>query len=91
MPVSLTRKHSRSFNCERTRSAIVNANDAGRRQAAASREVNQALRTLRGQRLEDLRLTAGPAKHTLVVETDRVRLTLELDTAGARVASLETG
>jgi hypothetical protein len=63
----------------------------GRQQTLAAREVNKALRTLRGQRLEDLRVTAGPSKHTLVVETDKVRLTLELDSAGARVSSLETG
>jgi hypothetical protein len=63
----------------------------GQQQSAAAREVNKALRTLRGQKLEDVRLTAGPSQHTLVLETDRVRLTLELDRAGARVASLETG
>jgi hypothetical protein len=63
----------------------------GRQQTLAAREVNKALRTLRGQALEDIRITAGPSKHTLVVETNRVRLTLELDSAGARVSSLETG
>jgi hypothetical protein len=63
----------------------------GKQQTVAAREVNKALRTLRGQTLEDVRITAGPSKHTLIVETDRVRLTLELDSAGARVSSLETG
>jgi hypothetical protein len=63
----------------------------GRQQSSATREVNTALRTLRGQRLEDLRLTAGPSSHTLTIETDRCRLTLELDAAGARVGTLETG
>ena len=63
----------------------------GRQQSAAAREVNQALRTLRGQTLQEVRLSAGPSRHTLVVETDRCRLTLELDKAGARVASLEAG
>jgi len=63
----------------------------GRQQSAAAREVNAALRALRGQTLEDLRLTAGPNQHTLVIETDRCRLTLELDSTGARVGSLETG
>ena len=58
----------------------------GRQQTRAAREVNQALQALRGQRLENVRLTAGPGRHTLVVETDRVRLTLELDSAGARVS-----
>ena len=63
----------------------------GRQQSAASREVNTALRALRGQKLEEVRITAGPSGHTLVLETDRCRLTLELDSAGARVGSLETG
>jgi hypothetical protein len=63
----------------------------GRTQNAASREVNKALRALRGQKLEELRITAGPSRHTLVLETDRCRLTLELDSGGARVKSLETG
>jgi hypothetical protein len=63
----------------------------GRQQTLAARDVNEALKTLRGQTLESMRLSAGPSRHTLVVETDRVRLTLELDSAGARVASLETG
>jgi hypothetical protein len=63
----------------------------GRQQSAAAREVNKALRALRGQSLEEVRLTAGPSRHTLVIETDRCRLTLELDSAGARVGSLETG
>jgi hypothetical protein len=71
--------------------AIYAKTPRGRQQSGAAREVNKALRTLRGQTLEDLRITAGPSKHTLVVETDRVRLTLELDGAGARVSSLETG
>ncbi len=71
--------------------AIFGKTPRGRQQASAAREVNQALRTLRGQMLQDLRLSPGPSSHTLVLETDRCRLTLELDGAGARVASLETG
>jgi len=71
--------------------AIYTRTPRGRQLSTAAREVNDALRTLKGQRLEDVRLSAGPSKHTLVLETDRCRLTLELDAAGARVASLETG
>lgn len=63
----------------------------GVQQLDAAREVNTALRALRGARLDDLRLSSGPSRHTLVLETDRGRLTLELDAAGARVASLELG
>ncbi|MBV9581155.1 MAG: hypothetical protein JO057_21445 [Chloroflexi bacterium] len=64
----------------------------GRQLAAAAREVNRALRTLRGQTLTDVRLSAaGPSQQSLVIETDRCRLTLELDRDGARIASLEAG
>jgi hypothetical protein len=70
--------------------AIFARTPRGRQQSSAAREVNKALRTLRGQRVENLRVTAGPSRHTLVLETDRCKLTLELDSAGARVASLET-
>ena len=63
----------------------------GRQQSAAAREVNTALRALRGQKLQNVRLTASPSRHTLVLETDQCRLTLELDAAGARVGSLEIG
>ncbi len=66
--------------------AIFAKTPRGRQQSSAAREV-----TLQGQKLENLRLTAGPSRHTLVLETDRCKLTLELDSAGARVASLETG
>jgi hypothetical protein len=70
--------------------AIFAMTPRGRERSSAAREVNEALRTLAGQRLEEVRITAGPSQHTLVLETDRCRLTLELDANGARVASLET-
>ena len=62
----------------------------GQALASSAREVNAALRTLRGQRLEHLRLSASPGRHRLVLETDRVRITLVLDNAGARVESVES-
>jgi hypothetical protein len=71
--------------------AVFGKTPRGRRQSSAAREVNQALRTLRGHVLQEVRLSAGPSRHTLLVETDRCRLTLELDRDGARVASLEAG
>jgi hypothetical protein len=72
--------------------AVFARTPRGQAQSAAAREVSRALRTLRGQTLADLRLSAsGPSRHTLVLETDRCRLTLEFDRAGARVASLEAG
>jgi hypothetical protein len=63
----------------------------GAQQSSAAREVNRALKTLQGQQLAELRIGVSPGGHSLVLETDRVRLTVELDSAGARVASLETG
>ena len=71
--------------------AVFARTPLGRQQSSAAREVNQALQTLRGHTLQDVRLSAGPNRHTLVVETDRCRVTLEFDKAGARVASLEAG
>ena len=71
--------------------AVFARTPLGRQQSSAAREVNQALQTLRGHTLQEVRLSAGPNRHTLVVETDRCRVTLEFDKAGARVASLEAG
>ena len=71
--------------------AVYAKTPRGKQQTVAAREVNKALQTLRGQTLSDVHIAAGPSKHTLIVETDRVRLTVELDSAGARVSSLETG
>ena len=59
--------------------------------AAQARQVTHALRALRGQRLDDLRLTAGPGRHTLTIQTDHCRLTLELGPRGAAITSLEAG
>ncbi len=63
----------------------------GRELAEATRDVNGALRGLYGQPLQTLRLTATPGRYALVVETDRVRLTLVVDGAGPRIESVETG
>ena len=62
----------------------------GRALSSAAREVTRALTVLRGQVLQDVRVTASPGRHTLSIETDHARITLELDRSGARVASLET-
>ena len=64
---------------------------SGRQRTAAARDVNSALRTLQGQTITELRLSSGVSGFTLVVETDRCRVTLDLDRQGPRVASLETG
>ena len=48
--------------------AVFAKTPRGKQQSSAAREVNKALRTLRGQQLQDLRLSAGPSRHTLVLE-----------------------
>jgi len=59
--------------------------------AAQARQVTRALRALRGQRLDDLRLAAGPGQHTLTIQTDHCQLTLELTPRGAQITTLEAG
>jgi hypothetical protein len=71
--------------------AIFTRTPRGRQRSLAARDVNEALRVLSGQQVEEVRVSASPARHTIVLETDRCKLTLELDAAGARVVSLETG
>jgi hypothetical protein len=71
--------------------SIFQRTPRGQALASAAREVNTALRALRGQRLEHLRLSASPGRHSLVLETDRVRITLAIDSAGARIESLDAG
>ncbi len=64
----------------------------GRHLSGAARDVNRALQTLRGQTVADVRLSAvGPSLQSLVIETDRCKLTVEIDRDGARIASLEAG
>jgi hypothetical protein len=72
--------------------AIFARTPRGRELAQMARDVSRALQTLRGQVLADLRISsAGPAHHTLTIETDRCRLTVEIGRGGAQLASLETG
>jgi len=72
--------------------AIFSRTPRGRQLGEAAREVNRALQALRGQTLSEFRVSpGGPSRHNIVIETDRCRLTLEIDRAGARVAALETG
>lgn len=56
----------------------------------ATEAVNQALRTLAGQTLEGMVVTAqGPGVFRLGLTTDRCRLSLEIDRHGVSVESLE--
>jgi hypothetical protein len=71
--------------------AIYARTPRGKQRATAARDVNRALKSLTGQHLDEVRLSASPGGHTLSLATDRARLTIEIDAAGARVSSLETG
>jgi len=63
----------------------------GRAQSVLVRDINRALETVRGQTLHAIRISsAGPGRHSLSIETDRCRLTLEFDRAGAHITTLET-
>ncbi|HEX4496612.1 MAG TPA: hypothetical protein VIE43_13150 [Thermoanaerobaculia bacterium] len=56
----------------------------------ATEAVNRTLATLAGQAIETLLFTSqGPGVYRLGVETDRVKLTLEIDRHGITVESLE--
>jgi hypothetical protein len=72
--------------------AIFARTPRSRQRGEAAQEVNHALQTLRGQTLSEVRVSpGGPSRHSLVIETDRCRLTLEIDRDGVRVSALETG
>lgn len=58
---------------------------------ATVRETNRALAALEGQRIEGINLLAGPGRYTLVLTTDRCRISLRLDAAGARIENVEVG
>jgi hypothetical protein len=56
----------------------------------ATESVNEALRTLRGQTVENILFTVqGPGVYRLGLATDRYRLTVEIDRHGLSVESLE--
>jgi hypothetical protein len=56
----------------------------------ATEAVNRTLATLAGQTIETLLFTSqGPGVYRLGLETDRVKLTLEIDRHGVTVESLE--
>ena len=64
----------------------------GRELHVIAREITRALRTLRGQTIADMRFsTTGPSDHSLVIETDRVRVSLDIGRGGATISNLELG
>jgi len=61
----------------------------GQELAMLTTDVNRALRALKGQPLQVVRLSSAPGRYALTLETDQARLTLVLDGAGPRIESLE--
>jgi hypothetical protein len=61
----------------------------GQELAVATRDVNAALRSLRGQPVQVVRLSSAPGRYALTLETDSARLTVVMDNAGPRIESLE--
>ena len=62
----------------------------GAKASQATRAVNETLATLAGQRIEGALFTVqGPGVYRLGLQTDRCKLTLEIDRHGVAVESLE--
>jgi hypothetical protein len=62
----------------------------GAAQAASAGEVSEALASLVGQTIKELRLTTNrPGSYRLILETDQARISLALVPAGAHVESIE--
>ena len=54
--------------------------------------VNEALKALEGQRIEELMFSpAGPGSYTISLATDQGRLLLKVDRTGARLQSVDVG
>jgi len=64
---------------------------AGIEAKESAEAVGEALAQLRGKPLEKVGLTAvGPGSHSLTLEAGGIRLLVQLDRTGARLASVET-
>lgn len=64
----------------------------GARANAMASDVTRALAALRGQQIDDLKVTAlGPGAYSILVDTRQCQLTIRLDRAGVRVDSLAVG
>jgi hypothetical protein len=75
---------------EQTLLRLFHQTPRGAASRRATEAVNRTLATLAGQTIETLLFTSqGPGVYRLGVETDRVKLTLEIDRHGVTVESLE--
>ena len=78
-------------DAERALIELFNRTEKGAARQQAACDATADLRALRGQTIERLSVSTGPAGHKLIIDTDRCRLTLKIDGAGARVEQVEVG
>jgi hypothetical protein len=78
-------------DAERALIELYNRTERGAARQQAARDATADLRALQGQTLQRLSITAAPGGHKLIIDTDRCRLTLKIDGAGARVDQVEVG
>ena len=65
---------------------------AGAAVRASAEAVNEALQTLQGRAIEDVRIAAhGPGAYSLTLGTDQGTLVVRVDRRGARLQSVEVG
>ena len=71
---------------------VYNRTPRGRSVRQSTEGVNEALRALQGQSLEELTVSPhGPGGYSISIGTDQGRVLLRLDRQGARIQSLEVG
>ena len=77
---------------EQAISGLFRRTPRGREVAAGVAAVTEALQSLRGQIIDDVRVTAlGPGAYSLLLDTRQAQVTVRLDRGGARVESLALG
>jgi hypothetical protein len=73
-------------------SRLFRRTPAGARLSASAEAVTGALTALRGQVIEDIKVSAvGPGTYSISVDTDRCQITLRVDRAGVDVENLAVG
>ncbi len=73
-------------------SGLFRRTPRGKEVAAGAAAVTEALQSLRGQVIDDVRVTAlGPGAYSLLLDTRQAQVTVRLDRGGARVESVALG
>ena len=76
--------------CEQALLRLFHQTPRGAAARRATEAVNRTLATLAGERIETMLFTSqGPGVYRLGIETERCRITLEIDRHGVTVESLE--